>query len=346
MVFSWHFLHYSTGFPIPYAGAPSIFPLALLDEGHTGVALFMVLSGYIFAKLLDGKDIYYPGFLWNRFIRLVPLLIVVLILADIPHLHHHDITQPDYFKSLVRGIVTPELPNGGWSITVESHFYLILPFLLWATKLWRWAPIALLTIAIVLRISLYLQHADIQYLAYYTIIGRVDQFLLGIFAFNNRQIMRGNGLAAAAIALAFMLYYYWFDLAGGFGSIPKPIWIIESTIEGAAYAILIAYYDVNFKPSNTGFSFFLGRVGVYSYSIYLLHPFIVYRLPPIIMRFGIGLSNFYVASAAALLSFGVMIAVSWVSFNLVEKPFLRFRVDYVRRPAPVPSMPSSSVDQI
>jgi len=29
--------------------------MALLDEGHTGVALFMTLSGYLFAKLLDGK---------------------------------------------------------------------------------------------------------------------------------------------------------------------------------------------------------------------------------------------------------------------------------------------------
>jgi len=31
----------------------------------------MTLSGYLFAKLLDGKRIKYGSFLWNRFLRLV-----------------------------------------------------------------------------------------------------------------------------------------------------------------------------------------------------------------------------------------------------------------------------------
>ena len=50
----------------------------VLFEGHTGVALFMVLSGYILASGTFGKDISYAGFLRNRFLRIFPLLIVVL----------------------------------------------------------------------------------------------------------------------------------------------------------------------------------------------------------------------------------------------------------------------------
>src|SRR5947209_615945 len=82
-VFTWHFNHSSNGMPVAFASAPAVFPLALLDEGHTGVALFMTLSGYLFAKLLWGKDINFAGFIWNRFIRLTPLLIVVFALRAI-----------------------------------------------------------------------------------------------------------------------------------------------------------------------------------------------------------------------------------------------------------------------
>ena len=38
LVFMWHFLHMTPHFPVPYASNP-VFPFALLDEGHTGVAL-------------------------------------------------------------------------------------------------------------------------------------------------------------------------------------------------------------------------------------------------------------------------------------------------------------------
>ncbi len=63
MVFVWHFCHGKTGTPVPFDAAPAFFPLAVLEEGHTGVSLFMVLSGYLFQKLLDGKVIQWRAFL-------------------------------------------------------------------------------------------------------------------------------------------------------------------------------------------------------------------------------------------------------------------------------------------
>src|SRR5882724_11110413 len=86
MVFTWHFTHAANGYPVPFEYVPALFPLSLLDEGHTGVALFITLSGYLFAKLLDGKSIDYRAFLWNRFLRLVPLLAVVLLIVGLTKL--------------------------------------------------------------------------------------------------------------------------------------------------------------------------------------------------------------------------------------------------------------------
>jgi peptidoglycan/LPS O-acetylase OafA/YrhL len=85
LVFAWHFLHSTNGVPVPFEGAPSIFPFAIFDEGHTGVALFMVLSGYLFAKLLEGKEIYYGAFFWNRFIRLAVASHVIIFPSGAGH---------------------------------------------------------------------------------------------------------------------------------------------------------------------------------------------------------------------------------------------------------------------
>lgn len=79
VVFTWHFNHVNGG---QYAG-PGFFVASLLTEGHTGVAIFMTLSGYLFAKLLDGKRVDYKSFIWNRLIRLLPLLCLVIAIAGI-----------------------------------------------------------------------------------------------------------------------------------------------------------------------------------------------------------------------------------------------------------------------
>src|SRR5215470_7268093 len=120
MVFAWHFNFIGNGKPALFHYAPALFPLSIIDEGHTGVALFMTLSGYLFAKLLDGKSLNYGSFLRNRALRLLPMLVVVILInAGITLFHHENLR--DYFMSVVQGVVLPTLPSGGWSITVEAH---------------------------------------------------------------------------------------------------------------------------------------------------------------------------------------------------------------------------------
>lgn len=63
IVFTWHFIHATDGYPVSFEYVPALPPFSILDEGHTGVALFMTLSGYLFAKLFDGKSIDYWAFI-------------------------------------------------------------------------------------------------------------------------------------------------------------------------------------------------------------------------------------------------------------------------------------------
>lgn len=334
MVLSWHFVHGSSGFPVPFHNPPAFFPLAIFDEGHTGVSLFMALSGYLFAKLLDGKSVNYVAFYWNRFLRLAPLLLVALALAGLDHAIRGDLSLAAYSKSLLEGIVKPTLPNGAWSITVEVHFYLLLPFILAASRRWAEAPIALLVALIAVRICFFTYLGGIQELAYFTLVGRTDQFVLGILAFQHRGWFRDRHVEISGLALAFGAFYYWFDQTGGFYKLggaypsPSPLWIVLPTIEGLVYAAMIAYYDSSFRPATTGISGFIAKAGVYSYSIYLLHIFVVFRVAKFVHTHVLSLSNFYVAFAASLACYGLMMGVGWGSYRFIEAPFLRYRKRY------------------
>jgi peptidoglycan/LPS O-acetylase OafA/YrhL len=336
MVFAWHFTHAANGYPVPFNYVPALFPFAVLDEGHTGVALFMTLSGYLFAKLLDGKSIDYRAFIWNRALRLLPLLVVVILIVGIFKFANGQ-SMASYAYSIAKGVMFPSLPNGGWSITVEFHYYIILPLFLWMlakSKLW---PLSMIVAAIALRFFLHHEKGEIQSLAYWTIIGRIDQFALGMLVYQFRSYLAHRHAIAIMTILAFMMMYWLFDIHGGFyqnPSYPSPslFWVILPTIEGIVYAIGIAWYDNSFSHSTSGFSKIVGRIGEYSYSIYLLHFFVVFHAARFVNERLMDISNFYLALLWSLVFFVLMMIPGYLSFRFIEAPFLKLRKRYVKGP--------------
>jgi peptidoglycan/LPS O-acetylase OafA/YrhL len=335
LVFTWHFTHYTSGFPVPFEYVPSVTLFALLDEGQTGVALFMTLSGYLFAKLLDGKSISYPAFLWNRMLRLLPLLTIVVALVGVRDVLIGSREWADFLYTIFKGPIFPTLPNGGWSITVEFHYYLFLPILLWMTRRSSLLPLSVLALAIIIRMAVLQNTGEVQSVAYWTIFGRIDQFVLGMFFFQFRQHVSQRHVLAGLVAVGFTTFYWYFDWLGGFTQYPSypspsPLWVVMPTIEGLAYGLLIAWYDCSFKHSVGGASAFFGRIGEYSYSIYLLHFFIVFRGARMVNEYIMDISNFYVACLWAAALFLCMMPVGYLSFRYVEEPFLRLRKNYIK----------------
>lgn len=129
LVFSWHFMHALHGSPVPFEGAPIWGPLVLFDEGHVGVALFMTLSGYLFAKLLDGKKVLFRLFFFNRLLRLMPLLLVVMMVNVVAEAVRHGSLQAAYryAMTLPRGLVLPTWPNGGGPSPLNCIFTCCYP---------------------------------------------------------------------------------------------------------------------------------------------------------------------------------------------------------------------------
>ncbi|MCX2978796.1 acyltransferase family protein [Candidatus Marimicrobium litorale] len=330
MVFAWHFIHIHSG----HLADPPLFPLSILTEGHTGVALFMTLSGYLFAKLLNGKNINYPSFIWNRILRLAPLLILVILLVALKfYLQGGDTVA--YFKFIREGLIKPVLPNGGWSITVELHFYLILPLLLFISRKSRYLPLVFIAGMIGFRLYLYHVNGTVQFYSYYTIIGRIDQFVFGILAYQYRDYIRGRHYLALFTLLLFAIFYTYVDTLGGFYShypfrSRSAVWAVVGTVEGFSYALLIAWYDNSFRHSSGRLSRFIALIGTYSYSIYLLHIFYVFDLPKFVDAKMFDLSNIYVALIVSPFFMLLMMPVAWASYHYVELPFLRFRTKYIK----------------
>lgn len=334
IVFVWHFIHVND----QHLASVSFPPFAILTEGHTGVSLFMTLSGYLFAKILNGRQVHYFGFLWNRFLRLAPLLVFVIVIVGVTS-YWNGGSMEGYAERIFSGFIMPVWPNGGWSITVELHFYIILPLLLFfSNRSFVWLPIFLL-IAIILRYFVFMINGEVQSFAYWTIVGRIDQFIIGILAFQYFKLMQGKHLAIAAVLFSFIIFYSWFEFNGGFYKFPSypspsPIWVLIPTIEAFAYATFIAWYDSSFKHSTTKASTFFASIGTYSYSIYLLHFFFYSKMANFVDDWIFEISNVYIALMFAVPSFFLMVPIAYLSYRFIETPFLRFRTSYFKDTKP------------
>ena len=333
LVFAWHFTHAAHGYPVPFDQTPFAFPpFSLLDEGHTGVALFMTLSGYLFAKLLGHQQIDYKFFMLNRALRLLPLLVVVIVVVGA--IQFSQGTLVPYLKSIAQGVLMPSLPNGGWSITVEFHFYLLLPALLFLARKSIHYLVAIVVGAVLFRLLCHTLTGSVQELAYWTLVGRIDQFVLGMLSAYTFAAFRNKGLLVLAATTGLVGFYTWFDAAGGFyglPSYPSPslTWVILPTIEGLAYAAIIGGYDA-WQQSTNLLSRAIGKVGEYSYSIYLLHVFVVFHAADLVHTRVMDISNFYLAVAWAVPAFVLMALACACSYHWIELPFLRYRRSYVR----------------
>jgi peptidoglycan/LPS O-acetylase OafA/YrhL len=319
LVVTWHFSHWGPDYPVPLDHSPL---LGILDEGHIGVSLFMTLSGYLFAKLIGDHRIRYLPFLWNRAIRLLPLLFVVLGYYALQ-------LRPGWERFVVwaaKGAVLPTLPNGAWSITAELHFYLALPLLLAILRPRPKFVLLLIAASIGFRLFLYAEGYDIQFLAYRTIFGRFDQFVFGIAAYRLRDVISGK-VALAALALLWSAYAA-FDGMGGYYHFPtSAVWIGLPTVEGLTLAPLIAWYDRN--PIQWRGMWLVGKAGEYSYSIYLLHFFFVAQAGAFVNEHIMRIPTLLLALPWAVVFFLVMMLMGHGTWTFIEKPPLKWRKPYL-----------------
>ena len=175
------FFHHYT----PPSSAVGVPIAALLREGHVGVTVFFVLSGFLiawnyFEKSRDRGDGFWGEYLLKRFARIQPAYLALLAVQWLwSGTGRPDSTEVLLNVTLLKGFFDPFKFTGlpqAWSLTVEETFYLCAPFLFDAVR--RWGLVAA-QIAI-WPVGLALAFGNPEFTILYTFLGRSLEFTAGI----------------------------------------------------------------------------------------------------------------------------------------------------------------------
>jgi peptidoglycan/LPS O-acetylase OafA/YrhL len=314
--------------------------LAPLLYGHLAVAVFIVVSGFslALAPLRNGGQL--PGgvrrFIRRRAWRILPAYWVALVLSTVVAATLlHSVTGAGAITRslvvhgvLVQDAVGSQAPNGAfWSIAIEWQIYFLFPLILWVARRRGVAVAAALTVAVVVAAHLVarsgppfdkIDHLTPQFLALFALGVLAVDLGRGAHAAQLRRPAGAIAAAAFAAVVAFAL------IAGSERTVAAYFWV--DLVFGLAAACLLCALCAGGAAwirwplqSRAGL-----RLGLFSYSIYLVHAPVVGVLDVYAVR-PLGLAP--VAHFAALVAIGVpaVLAVSWGFHLLFEAPFLRHR---------------------
>jgi len=286
------------------------------------------------------KEIDTIAFYKNRILRIYPLY----VFWGIYYFYANNLTPINFLCSMFFLIPSSEAFSVSWSVIVELQIYAILPFIIKFTKLnGKKYLFFLLTFLVFFKLLIYMtSQSSIQTFSYWTIFGRLDEFLCGMIVtvlsdqwkFSNKLLP--FSLLLSSIASLITLFYY-FKLAGGYVGIqgikPNPlIWIFRPLMQGIAYGSLVLGYIKLPININKHIDYFFGKLGEISYSIYWNHSFVIAFSYPIFLKlFKINLDSFYLVFLYSnFFVLPICLILSFVTYYLIEKPFLLRRKVYIK----------------
>ncbi len=335
------FRHFNGGFD--YKGSINSLSDALsflLSIGVTGVSLFLFMSGFLFCIISDAgkKKINYFGFVRNRILRIFPLLVFTMfIIVSINYMH----SSPD---DLLR-LITLQLNTGGvswgmdkfnvwpiWTIAVEFQFYLIFPFIISSFHKdgLKYMLSLMLVMLIVRLIIIQTQKNDAGDIIYNSLIGRLDQFLIGIifgkmYLNGVFSLMRVRVIAVLTMTLSICAIIMYFYIRKPYMGVANSIgFVVESTLWGF---FVMAYIGLKCNY-NHSFNLALSKLGEVSFSFYLLHFPVMAAIDSAFKQYQY---DFYINNKMLITVFvGLpsVVVVSFLTFYVIERPFLGLRRKY------------------
>lgn len=316
--------------------------LGKLVPGGLGVTIFFFLSGYLITSLLrvewsrDGQ-INLPAFSMRRAVRILPPLWITMMFVGTMSMAGWLPATPTVTGIVAQALfgtnyaqwagVTglPMLPL--WSLAVEEHFYLVFP-LLFVALMTRMTPrrvagifAAICALSMIVRLYHVIVLND-AYWTYYLSHTRLDSILYGaILALWKNPIFDHDHWAPKPVHVAAALSIILMTLV-----VRSPLFreTIRYTLQGGALFCLFSALLTTSGVWRTVSSHpILGRIGLYSYSIYLVHVVMIHQIAT------------YVTGGSLVIAGGLAIAPTWVfaaaMHQWVERPLATARRRWMDR---------------
>lgn len=309
--------------------------MAVVVEGHSAVALFIVLSGFILSYGVFDKELNYGGFLLARCARIYPMMIVCLALAVATGSFDLLLIINSLLPIDSRALVPSPFTSMFWAVKIELQCYLLFPALLWLLKS-KGAHflVLVLVLALALRaLAVFGAGADPRDISYWTVAGRLDQFVIGILAAKGAReygLLRISPLCVLPAAVLVVSMLTLFNRLGGWPV--QDTWrILFPPIEALVWAGLIVTYISAGRLLPAKIGTILVAVGTVSYSAYLLHPVVMEAVIQRQLWLPLAIRTDWNAIATSLLVvFPLVTGLATLAYHLIERPFMSMRPRYIR----------------
>ncbi len=302
------------------------------DNGWMGVDLFFVLSGFLITGiLLDTKESpsYLSNFYIRRCLRIWPLyysslifmfLIVPLVRPTEAHAIFDPRSSPWWaYPLFLQNYLVPQ-PTGAsgllgvtWSLAVEEHFYLVWPFVVRFCNPNQLRKIAIVVILASPLLRLFLLQYGVQ--IYSNPVCRLDGLMAG--ALLAVVVRSGSFVPSKFVLPAWIALFVSVSLAVFLDAFHAR-WIVFSFVAlGSLSFVYLALFSHQPQFQAVLRNRFLVYTGVISYGIYLLE-----KIPIDLVKtthLGASFSWAYPITIAATY------LIAFLSWNLLETPFLRFK---------------------
>lgn len=333
----------------------------MLQCGYFGVDLFFVLSGFLLSlprwrqATGSGERMRWSRFWRRRAARVLPAywgqIVILVTLALLSGQAPAPLLDP--LRLLTHATLTTNLAPGVdlyngvyWSLPIEWNFYFALPALLYVAAATRGPVVLGIAIGASVAFRAFaLEWAGFDQQSTAVLVatqlpGRLDQFMIGILA--ARLHVRGASpltsqlvFAASLLLLAVAVLVaapYGFAIAES-----RPWFLVHYTMTGAAFGLLVLGCASAAGPARWLFGNApLRGVGVISYSLYLWHGPLLLALPASAVLAHAG------HSAAVWSAIAASFLAAFVSYRLLERPFLHAQAPRPRGGGIRGAEPSSS----
>jgi exopolysaccharide production protein ExoZ len=281
---------------------------SVLNFLWTGVYLFFVISGFVFAGTILYKDIGIIPFALRRFFRIYPLYAFSLVLyfflvQDDPQKITYFVRHLFFLNTIVSLKETFFFNPAYWSLPPEVEFYISIPILIYIRKRYgQHIILSLLPLLLGIKFVLVLNYADpsvsenIFNILGVHLPGKAPEFFTGILLYKAYERYSGNNVSPLYPLLSLMSGIFilfvlgWYFVAYGNEGINKYIFIkaFYTFFCSVGYALILFSVLILFnKKKDMNFASHFMFLGSLSYSVYLFHSLV----PLIISKTGIVLGQ-------------------------------------------------------